>query len=105
MHGTARHPRTQVRDPPRYRLSRQSAGKLPADLPRGAAGGERAEFFGTRAVRETGKELGVFSKSLWTSELLRANWCVSEEVTKRRKINLQSRGCQEGFVFLASELA
>lgn len=43
-------------------------GKLPADPP-----GVCAVFFGTHSVSETGKELGVFSKNLWTSELLKAN--------------------------------
>lgn len=47
---------------------------MPAELPgTSPARGELPGLFGTPAVTETGKELGVFSKSLRTSELLRAN--------------------------------
>lgn len=42
-------------------------------LGRSAARGELAMLLGTRATRETGKELVFFSKSLWTAKLLVVN--------------------------------
>lgn len=61
---TARHPGAEVKDPPCHPLGRQAGGKLQAELPgTSAARRELPELFGTPAVRETGKELGVFSRA------------------------------------------